>query len=111
MLDVQAADRSRFRVDYQNFVNKLPKNTYTKFSTKLVTETSSVLVSPDSPRLNRSQKLLNFEGAELWETFGEEKTCTQIIDHFKLKSIAIVNPSSNNGGSLVLDYSSSNSQI
>jgi len=101
VLDIQAADRRRFRVDYQCFVNRQPKNNYIKFSTELVTETNTVLVSPESPRLSRSHKLLNFEGVESWDTGHEVKTCAQIISHFKLQSLTIVNPNSRSGTFIV----------
>jgi len=93
-LDIQVADRRRFRSDYLTFVNKLPKNSYIKFSTKLTTETNTVVVSPDSPRLNRSHKLLYFDEVEIWDSCGTQP-CSLIIDHFKLKSLSTV--SSSNG--------------
>jgi len=101
VLDIESADRRKFRVDYLNFVNKQPKNSYIKFSLKLSTQTNTVVVSPDSPRLSRSNKVLIFEEIERWDTNGEVKTCAEIIDHFNLKSLSIVNTSTPNNGSQV----------
>jgi len=90
VLGIHVADRRRFRTDYLQFVKKQPKGSYIKFSVKLATETNPVVVSPESPSLHRSHKLLYFDEVETWTSCAESQPCSQIIDHFNLKNLSTV---------------------